>query len=292
MTPQTITTPTPFVLDPADEALFWQQDKMHFPDPLAPMESAMIERSLGRGFGYGARAYDAPIESVEMRTINGYQYQSMVPMTGTPDEMAAQGALAEAAIRVAVGRLDEIWSGQVLPEVREHLGFWDTFDLEGATRAAFSAHVAQTWEHLRRVWELHFVMVLPAYLAISEFDELYRGLFPDAAALDSYRLLEGLPNMTVEVGQALWTLSRRAIATREVREVLVSNRRSGAPGGQDGPRCRGAERDAAPAQLDDARRRPARHRVGHGRRRRGVLVARDVLRHRDGDARPLRRASR
>ncbi|MEA2143056.1 MAG: hypothetical protein QOI64_1486, partial [Solirubrobacteraceae bacterium] len=45
----------PFALaDPADEALFWQQDKMHFPDPLAPMESAMIERAIGHGFTYGA----------------------------------------------------------------------------------------------------------------------------------------------------------------------------------------------------------------------------------------------
>ena len=221
MTPQTI-DPTAFSLAPADEALFWQQDKMHFPDPLSAMESAMIERALGHGFGYGARAYDAPIDRVEVRTINGYQYQSMVPMTGTPDEMAAQGALAEAAVRAALGSLDEIWLGRILPEVREHLGFWDSFDLEGSTREAFAAHVAETWERLLRVWELHFEIVLPSYLAISEFDELYRGLFPEAGALDSYRLLEGLPNMTVEVGQALWTLSRRAIESAEVRDVLVS----------------------------------------------------------------------
>ena len=223
MTPQTITEPAPFALaDPADEALFWQHDAMHFPDPLAPMESAMIERSLGDGFGYGARAYDAPIAAVEVRTINGYQYQSMVPMTGTPEEMAAQGALAEAAIRDALGRLDELWNDKVLPEIREHLGFWESFDLEAATREALGAHVQETWTRLRRVWELHFVTVLPSYLAISEFDEMYRGLFPESGPLDSYRLLEGLPNMTVEVGQEMWKLSRRAIASDEVRDVLMS----------------------------------------------------------------------
>ncbi|HEV2777319.1 MAG TPA: hypothetical protein VGV90_17150, partial [Solirubrobacteraceae bacterium] len=222
MTPQTTTPPAPFALaDPADEALFWQQDKMHFPDPLAPMESAMIQDAIGHGFSHGIRAYDAPLEGMQVRTINGYQYQAMVPMTGTPEHMATQGALAEAAIRGAIGRLDELWAEQILPEVREHLGFWDSFDLEGATRAAFAAHVAETWRRLRRVWELHFEIVLPAYLAVSEFDELYRGLFPEAGALDSYRLLEGLPNLTVEVGQAAWALSRRA--GREVREVLVSH---------------------------------------------------------------------
>ena len=221
MTPQT-TQPAPFALaDPADEALFWQQDKMHFPDPLAPMESAMIQDAIGHGFSHGIRAYDAPLEGMQVRTINGYQYQAMVPMMGTPEQMAAQGALAEAAVRGAIGRLDELWSEQILPEVREHLGFWDSFDLEGATRDAFAAHVAETWQRLRRVWELHFEIVLPAYLAVSEFDELYRGLFPEAGPLDSYRLLEGLPNLTVEVGQAAWTLSRRA--GRHVREVLMSH---------------------------------------------------------------------
>ncbi|MEA2142554.1 MAG: rifampicin phosphotransferase, partial [Solirubrobacteraceae bacterium] len=215
--------------DPADEALFWQQDKMHFPDPLAPMESAMIERAIGHGFTYGARAYDAPIERVEVRTIDGYQYQSMIPMTGTPDEMAAQGALAEAAVRSVLGLLDGLWSDTVLPEIREHLGFWNSFDLEGATRAAFTAHVAETWARLERIWELHFVTVLPAYLAISEFDEMYRGLFPDAGPLDSYRLTEGLPNMTVEVGQALWQLSRRAASSDEVRDALLAHAAADVP---------------------------------------------------------------
>ena len=225
MTPRTVAphaVATRFVLDdPADEALFWQQDKMHFPDPLAPMESAMIERAIGQGFSHGIRTYDAPLEGMEVRTINGYQYQAMVPMTGTPEEVAAQGARAEAAVRAAIGRLDELWSDQILPEVREHLGFWESFDLEGATRDAFADHVAETWQRLARLWELHFEIVLPSYLAISEFDEVYRGLFPQDGALDSYRLLEGLPNLTVEVGQALWTLSRRASA--EVRDVLTSH---------------------------------------------------------------------
>ena len=222
MTPQTILSTAFQLAAPADEALFWQHDAMHFPDPLAPMEAAMLENTLGQGFTYGANAYNAPLR-VEVRTINGYEYQSMVPMTGTPDELAAQGALAEASIRMAIGSIDWLWGEKILPEVREHLGFWDAFDLEGATRAAFAAHVEQTWARLARVWELHFQIVLPAYLAISEFDELYRGLFADAGPLDSYRLLEGLPNMTVEVGQELWRLSRVAIATPAVRDVLTSS---------------------------------------------------------------------
>ncbi len=222
MTPETTTIQAPAFAfaDPADAELFWQQDRMHFPDPIAPMETAMLERALGHGFTYAARKYNTPIERVEVRSIDGYEYQSMVMVTGTPEELAARGALAEQSLRAAIGRLDELWSEQILPEVREHVGFWDSFDLAGATRAELGAHLAETWPRVSRVWELHFEIVLPAYLAISEFDEMYRGLFPDAGELDSYRLLEGLPNMTVEVGQAMWRLSRRAVSSDSVREVF------------------------------------------------------------------------
>jgi pyruvate,water dikinase len=223
MTPQTIPAPAGFALDEADAHLFFQQDKMHFPDPISPMEGEMLKVAIGRGFTYGAAAYDAPIDRVEVRIVNGYEYQSMVMATGTPAEMAARGELAGQAIRAAIGRLDELWSEQILPEVRAHLGFWDAFDLAGATRAALSAHLIETWTRLARVWELHFQTVLPAYLAISEFDECYRGLFPDAGPLDSYRLLEGMPNMTVEVGQAMWRLSRRAAASATLRAVFATH---------------------------------------------------------------------
>ena len=205
---------------PDDAKLFWQHDPMHFPDPLAPMEAAMLQRTLGPGFGYGARTYNAPIERVEVRAVNGYLYQAMVPVKGTPEEMAALGQRAEQAIQGVVGRLGELWDDEVLPEVCEHLDAWESFDLVGASRAELVAHLDDTWARLQRVWELHFVTVLPVYLAISEWDELYRGLFPDSGPLDSYKLLEGMPNMTVEVGQELWQLSRRALATDEVRRVL------------------------------------------------------------------------
>jgi pyruvate,water dikinase len=214
----------------ADDAkLFWQQDPMHFPDPLAPMEAAMLQRTLGPGFGYGARAYHAPIERVEVRAVNGYLYQAMVTVEGTPEELAAQGRRAEQAIQGVLGRLGELWDEDVLPEVREHLAFWEGFDLAGASRAELVAHLDETWTRMRRVWELHFVTVLPAYLAISEWDELYRGLFPDSGPLDSYKLLEGLPNMTVEVGQELWQLSRRALQDEEVRGVLEGTPASEVP---------------------------------------------------------------
>jgi phosphohistidine swiveling domain-containing protein len=208
--------------DPAEAGLFWQQDAMHFPDPLAPLEFAAIQRALTRGFGAAFEAYRAPLERTEIRSVNGYLYQAMVPYMGAPEEMAERGAQAEAIVRDTVSRLGEIWEREYLPEIQDHIAWWEAFDPETASRQALLAHLDETWERTGRIWELHFRLVLALYPAISEFDELYRGLFEDAGPLDSYRLLEGLPNMTVKVGQELWILSRRAMADDEVRSVLES----------------------------------------------------------------------
>jgi hypothetical protein len=123
-------------------------------------------------------------------------------------------------MRAAIARMGEAWEREMLPEIKSHLDWWTAFDLEGASGPDFVAHLDETWERHKRVWELHFRIAFPAYIAMSEFDELYRSLFEDAGPLDSYKLIEGVPNMTVEVGQALWRLSRRALAEPQIRGVL------------------------------------------------------------------------
>src|SRR3954447_13385907 len=63
------------------------------------------------------------------------------------------------------------------------------------------------WEHLARLWQIHFEVVFAAYVAVSEFEDLYRDLF-GGGQLDAYRLLHGFPTRTFEVGCDLWRLSR------------------------------------------------------------------------------------
>jgi phosphohistidine swiveling domain-containing protein len=73
---------------------------------------------------------------------------------------------------------------------------------------------------MERLWELHFEIVFPAYVAVSEFAELYRDLF-DGGQFDAYRLLRGFPTRTFEVGCDLWRLSRIARRSPEVTEILA-----------------------------------------------------------------------
>ena len=75
------------------------------------------------------------------------------------------------------------------------------------------------WEGAQRLADIHFQIVLPVYVALSLFDDLYNDLF-SGGVLESQKLVQGFDNKTLEVNRALWDLSRKARASDGVREIL------------------------------------------------------------------------
>jgi pyruvate,water dikinase len=100
---------------------------------------------------------------------------------------------------------------------------WDRFDLRDASMPELLAQLDETVARFRRLWEIHFTIVLPMGLSMSMFEEFYRDLFGSDGAFDAFRLLQGLDNKTVETGWELWRLSRQALKMPEVRKVLEEN---------------------------------------------------------------------
>ena len=206
--------------EPQHAGLLWEHDAMHFPDQLKPIEEDTLAVLFGRGFLGAAAALEMPIVQLETARINTWQYQAMVPFMGPPEAMQERGEKAEANMRAAVAGLREAWEGEYLPQILERLDWWAGVDLGGLSDVELRTHLEETWDSLGRLWVIHFKTVFPTYVAMSEFDEMYRDLFPDEDAFGSYRLLQGQANKTVESGQALWRLSRKAMASAEVLEVL------------------------------------------------------------------------
>ena len=202
-----------------DEALFWQRDTMHFPGQLTALESELVTGGIARGMALAFRRYGLPIADVRMLTAHGRVYQAMVPAAAPPAELAASGTEAQARLEPVLADLGGLWERRWLPEILDHLAAMERVDVDAIALDELVAHVDDAALRLRRLWELHMELVLPAYLAVSEFDELHRDL-TGGAGFDAYRLLQGLDNKTVEVGRDLWRLSRVAQRSPDVMEVL------------------------------------------------------------------------
>ena len=208
--------------DPDDERLFWTRDAMHFPYPVNALEGEFLVRvAQGNGFARAREAYDMPVKML-VRLVNTYLYSAPAPVVA-PEEMEAVGERSQEKIEEAMPRLGERWRGEYLPEIQEYLRDWDRFDLRGASTPELLAHLDETVARFRRLWEIHFTIVIPMMVSVSTFEEFYRDLFGSDGAFDAYRLLQGLDNKTVETGRELWRLSRQALKMPEVREVLEEN---------------------------------------------------------------------
>ena len=219
--PVRITVPPDFPVaweQPDDARMFWQLERLHFADPMAAMDYAfMADAHLQLNWAFGQ--YGLP-DRYHFRLFNHRWFYAIAPVDAPPEQLQAMSERGGANVSGAADRLETLWNDEWQPEVRQHLAFWEAFDLAGADLATLLAHVDETVARFRRCWQIHFLQTLPVYVAMSSLEELCRDLFGDESALGPYRLTQGLGNATFESGCALWRLSRRALATQAVRRIL------------------------------------------------------------------------
>ena len=193
---------------------------MHFPDPLTILDDDVLIHTLERhGFPRAAELYGMPIRP-HARRINTYHYRAMVPVTTSPEEIETIGKRSQERLETVMYQLNDLLREEFLPEIEQYLEYWDGFDLHGASMPELLGHLDETMDRLERLWEIHFRVAFPIGLAPSMFEEFYRDLFGTEDPFEAYRLLPGLDNKTVESGQMLWQLSRKALEMPEVRKIL------------------------------------------------------------------------
>lgn len=203
---------------PGDKQMFWQLDRLHFPNQLPMMEDDYI-RVLYAGCVVAAEEYDAPIRMHPRRFLTRH-YLAIAPLPLSDEELDELGKRFEQNLGQAMAVQGERWEQEFLPEIRGLLAAWEAFDLAGASDAELLAHWDVTMQRQVRLADIHFLIVLPMLLSVGLFDELYTDLFGAESSLESMRLLQGTPTTTTRMGHALWRLSRIAMDSPPVRAII------------------------------------------------------------------------
>ena len=235
---QPIPTPPDFTVawdDPRDTKVTWMfNDK--YKDPIPPLIHAVIAAFMVGG-NAGFEQAGLPFQ-LRVERLNTYQYFGMVSKAAPPEAVTkAMGMLNRAApgvfkslmgvmtagmgkqLNPIVERFESYWLEELLPEIKQHIAYFESSDLRGLSLDQLRAHLAETLKRVERMGALHGV-VMPMLFAMSQFEELYRELFEGATALDALRLTQGLDNKTMEGDRALWQLSRTARSMLEVSEIF------------------------------------------------------------------------
>jgi pyruvate,water dikinase len=196
--------------DPGDASFTWTFERMHAPEPMTPSDAVAFRCAFDHGASVAAREYGLPFRAATRR-INTYLYLALVP-TSPP--------AAPSSLETAIGRLDELWQGEYLPEIHRYLREWEAVVPPELALPQLVDAVAESIERAKRLYEIHFLIWFPFMTAISLFDDFYREILGGVSDFDPYRLLQGFDNMTVASGRALWQLSREALRTESVRAAL------------------------------------------------------------------------
>jgi phosphohistidine swiveling domain-containing protein len=239
---QLIPTPPDFPVvwdDPRDAKLTWMfNEKYGKPIPLLvdAVVSAFILGNIA-----GLEEAGIPL-SARITRVNTYSYLAMGPKSAPPDVVmkgmgmlnrAAPGVFKlmmgkmvggmskklEATLNPIIERLEAYWLDEILPEIKQHLAYFESSDLRGMSLDQLRAHLAEAFKRVERMGVLHGV-IMPSMFAVDQFEALYCELFEDATTLDALRLTQGFDNKILEGDRALWRLSRAALATPEVRAIL------------------------------------------------------------------------
>lgn len=225
MTPPASSTPPDFPVawrHPAEEKLLWCHDQAHYPDQITPLEYSLIGQVVTAGLVEAVRVYGIPF-TIYDRHINGYLYLAVEQHVPQAPESAASAQGSSAKLNNAMADLRTSWETTWLPEIEQHLAWWAAFDRAAAAIPTLQQHLAESLQRWQRLWEIHFLLVVPSTFAMSEFVDLYVDLFEDADRFAPYKLLTGFPSKTLESTQQLWALSRRILATPAVLEVFLEN---------------------------------------------------------------------
>ena len=199
--------------DSADAHIPWEQEAPHFPQSLTPMDYDFSAYKITEGLNKGAAHYRLPMVQ-RVCNLNTYAYIANVPMPPPPE------GVDEEKLKATIGNLSEIWNNEWLPELKEHIAYWQAFDLSGADMTALQAHLEETERRVARMWEIHFHLAFPMLLAVTFFEEMYQDIMEDVSQLDVYALLTEVENNTVESSIELWKLSRQALANSVVCSVM------------------------------------------------------------------------
>ena len=231
--------------DPRDAKLTWTTIPQ-YKTPITPLIYAVVGAFMVGG-NAGMKLAGLPFE-VRIQRINTYAYMGMVPKDAPPEAvMKAMGLLnraapgvfkmmmskvgagmskqQEAALNPLVERFESYWLDDLLPEIKQHIAYFESSDLRGMSLNQLRAHLAETFKRVERMGALHGVL-MPMLFAMSQFEEMYCELFESATTLDALKLTQGFDNKTLEGDRALWRLSRTARSIPEVHSILIEHEAS------------------------------------------------------------------
>ncbi len=206
--------PAPWV-EPEDATRFWERDRIHFTTQITVLDAALVQLIMDHGLNHGMALYGIPYRSITRRFWT-YQY-------GHDEPVETDAARSEAAFVAALADLEGAWRTRWRPEIDAALTFWADFDLGAASLPALVDHLDATMDRLRRLWTVHFEIILPLGRAKGALAALHDELFEPDSPLRAHELLQSIDTLTTSVARRQWALRAAVDAVPSARAIFETH---------------------------------------------------------------------
>jgi pyruvate,water dikinase len=190
----------------------WTYDASHYPEPMTPLSADVWFAAMGQGIRAAAQELRAPFGGFEtMTAAGGWAYEHELDPGWEPDAVRIEHAALELAER---------WERELKPRCWEITEQLRALRPERPAPAEAAALLDRLIELVEEQWRLHFLVVIPVHAAREVLHDAWVEHFGKRDELEPYRLIEGLPNETLEADEELGAIA--AIARElDVADVIL-----------------------------------------------------------------------
>ena len=180
----------------------WTHDPSHYPEPMTPLSADVWFAAMGLGIQAAARELRAPFGGFETMTADGgWAYEHDLEPSWEPDPARMRSAALGVAERWSSELRDRSWA--ITEELR-------AMRPERPDAAGAVAMLDQLLGLVREQWRVHFETVIPVHAAREVLHDAYVERFGKTDELEPYRLIEGIPNETLDADEQLWRIAELA----------------------------------------------------------------------------------
>lgn len=192
----------------AEQAWHWTSEGADS-RPTLPLVASV--RSWTRdGMAWTHRRYQSPIAAQHTRRLLTHLFSASEVLALTGEEAGARAAAGLALMRADGDALDRRWESEWWPEIEPRIRRITTMETQSASPSELAALWAELDHAGRRLWAIHFDIVMPAHFALRELDELVRQHFGDDPERSARALTAGEASWTTRTAAALDELVARA----------------------------------------------------------------------------------
>ncbi len=206
---------TPFPVgwdDPADAERPWLQGATHTPDPLPPLEIALLRLAQpGVDRAFAEAMLPVPYDFQRGCFANGYQFLDGRLFTDADWELMLPSINT---LLERYGNALAVWEQYCLPRLQAAV---ESLQTDGPEVPL--AWLAETWGYAMHQTQVALVVVSALMRALAQFCATFAGSDAERLASD---LTTGVANLTLEADQSLWELAQQVRATPALAAAVAA----------------------------------------------------------------------